>query len=60
MWRRSTCACDGGAKRLLVVDNDEDMRDVVRTALSHAWFDTLGAASAKQALSFLDHVVPRL
>ena len=43
---------------VLVVDNDEDMRDIVRTALSHAGFDTLGASSAKQALSFLDYVLP--
>ena len=43
-----------------MVDNDEDMRDIVRTALSHAGFDTLGASSAKQALSFLDHVVPEV
>jgi two-component system phosphate regulon response regulator PhoB len=45
-------------KVVLVVDNDEDVRDSVVTALAHAGFDSLGARSARQALAFLDEIVP--
>ncbi len=47
-------------KMILVVENDEDLREAVGSALMHAGFDALGARSARQALSFLDQVAPDL
>jgi two-component system phosphate regulon response regulator PhoB len=47
-------------KMILVVENDEDLREAVGSTLAHAGFDALGARSARQALSFLDQVAPDL
>jgi DNA-binding response OmpR family regulator len=47
-------------KMVLVVENDEELREAVGSALAHAGFDALGARSARQALSFLDEVAPDL
>jgi DNA-binding response OmpR family regulator len=47
-------------KMVLVVENDEELREAVGSALAHAGFDALGARSARQALSFLDQVAPDL
>jgi DNA-binding response OmpR family regulator len=45
-------------KVVLVVDNDEDAQEAMADALSHAGFYSLGARSARQALSFLEDIVP--
>jgi DNA-binding response OmpR family regulator len=47
-------------KMVLVVENDEDLREAVASALAHSGFDALGARSARQALAFLDQVSPDL
>jgi DNA-binding response OmpR family regulator len=43
---------------ILVVENHDDLRDLMVTELSHVGFETLGARSARQALSFLEDVAP--
>lgn len=43
---------------VLVVENDDDLRDAMLTALSYAGFRALGARSARQALCFLEDVSP--
>jgi CheY-like chemotaxis protein len=45
-------------RTVLVVDDDPDIRDLLATALGLCGAAVLSAASARQALAFLDTVVP--
>ncbi len=40
-------------KRLLVVDDDSDVREIVCYALSHEGYDVLGLENGKKALDYL-------
>ncbi len=43
---------------ILIVDNDDDVQEVMADALSHVGFYPLSARSGRQALSFLEDIVP--
>ncbi|MFI5291116.1 MAG: response regulator, partial [Polyangia bacterium] len=44
--------------RVLVVDDDEDVRDVLRLTLEHLGAEVRTAASANEALAAIDSALP--
>ena len=53
--RLSTCKTTVMTKRVLIVDDDPHIRDVIRIALESAGMLTLEAANGRLALTHLDH-----
>ena len=47
-------------QRLLVVDDDENLRSMLRAALRHTCFDVTVAANGRESLALLDEVQPHL
>ena len=47
-------------RRILVVDDDEDIRTIVRTLLSHAGYDTIPASGGREALDLVSSAKPDL
>lgn len=48
-------ACQGGTKRVLVVDDDEMMREILGAALESGGYDACFAAGAEEAVELLVH-----
>ena len=51
---------DGSGKRILVVDDDRNLRKIIQTNLELAGYDVTTAASGDEALSTLDSMQPDL